>query len=155
MSGYEANINSLANNSHRSYVITIHKSQGQTLTKAVNDLGKAELAAGCTFVAISRLKTLQDGLFQPMMYERLQAIGCTKRLIERKAEETRLRHLALQTMSHMLHTLWPQLSSSQGSCTCSTQGASPPVFESGCALSGLGLRAHLKQYWVCQKKNHQ
>lgn len=81
------------------YAITIHKSQGQTLTKAANDLGKAELAAGCTFVAISRLKGLQDGLFQPMTYERLQAIGCTKRLIERKAEETRLHHLALQTMS--------------------------------------------------------
>lgn len=36
------------------YAITIHKSQGQTLPKAVIDLGKAELAAGCTFIALSR-----------------------------------------------------------------------------------------------------
>ena len=60
------------------YAITIHKSQGQTLTKAVIDLGKAKLVAGCTFVAISRLKRLEDDLFYPMTYERLQAIGCTK-----------------------------------------------------------------------------
>ena len=81
------------------YAITIHKSQGQTLSKAVIDLGRAELAAGCTFVAISRLKKLQDGLFEPMTYDRLLAIGRTKRLIERNEEETRLHHLALQTMS--------------------------------------------------------
>ncbi len=37
------------------YAITIHKSQGQTLENAVIDIGKAELAAGCTFVALSRL----------------------------------------------------------------------------------------------------
>ena len=81
------------------YAITIHKSQGQTLSKAVIDLGRAELAAGCTFVAISRLKKLQDGLFEPMTYDRLLAIGRTKRLIERNEEETRLHHLALQAMS--------------------------------------------------------
>ena len=34
------------------YAITIHKSQGQTLEKAVIDIGSAELAAGCTFFAI-------------------------------------------------------------------------------------------------------
>ncbi len=64
--------------------ITIHKSQGQTLDKAVTDLGRTEISAGCTFVAISRLRKIHDGLFQPMTFERLQAIGRTKRLIERK-----------------------------------------------------------------------
>lgn len=78
------------------YALTIHKSQGQTLQKAIIDLGKAEMAA--TFVAISRLKRLEDGLFQPMTYERLQAIGRTKRLLQRKEEESRLHHLAQQTM---------------------------------------------------------
>ena len=34
-----------------SYAITIHKSQGQTMTKAVIDLGDKEMAAGCSFVA--------------------------------------------------------------------------------------------------------
>ena len=37
------------------YAITIHKCQGQTLKKAVVDIGKSELAAGCTFVATSRI----------------------------------------------------------------------------------------------------
>lgn len=34
-----------------SYAMTIHKSQGQTMTKAVIDIGNKEMAAGCTFVA--------------------------------------------------------------------------------------------------------
>ena len=33
------------------YAITIHKSQGQTIPSWVIDIGKKELAAGCTFVA--------------------------------------------------------------------------------------------------------
>ena len=55
------------------YAITKHKSQGQTLEKAVIDIGKAELAAGCTFVAVSRLRSLDRGLIQPMSFQRLQA----------------------------------------------------------------------------------
>jgi ATP-dependent exoDNAse (exonuclease V) alpha subunit len=58
-----------------SYAITIHKSQGQTLTKAVIDIGDREMAAGCTFVAISRMKRLSDCIIQPMPYKRLQSIG--------------------------------------------------------------------------------
>ena len=54
------------------YAITIHKSQGQTLPKAVIDIGKAELANGCTFVAISRLPRLDCGLIQPMSLQRLK-----------------------------------------------------------------------------------
>ena len=80
-----------------SYAITFHKSQGQTLDKAVIDLGKSELAAGCTFVAISRLKKLEDALCQPMTFERLLAIGRAKRLSERKQE--RLHSLAQVTSS--------------------------------------------------------
>ena len=35
------------------YAITIHKSQGQTLEKAIIDIGKHKLAAGSTFVAMA------------------------------------------------------------------------------------------------------
>ena len=42
------------------YAITIHKSQGQTLPQVVVDLGKVERAAGCSFVAISRVRSLQN-----------------------------------------------------------------------------------------------
>ena len=55
-----------------SYAMTIHKSQGQTMTKAVVDI---EMAAGCTFVALSRLKTLSGLLIQPMTFERLHTIN--------------------------------------------------------------------------------
>jgi ATP-dependent DNA helicase PIF1 len=76
------------------YAITIHKSQGQTLDKAVIDIGKAEKAAGCTFVAISRLRSINHGLLQPMSFKRLEAISTGKRFAERLREESRLKQLA-------------------------------------------------------------
>jgi len=44
--------------------ITIHKSQGLTLTKAVVELGHADFSAGLSFVAISQVKTLDGVAFQ-------------------------------------------------------------------------------------------
>jgi ATP-dependent DNA helicase PIF1 len=38
------------------YALTIHKSQGQTLSKAVIALGKKEQTLGLTHVALSRLR---------------------------------------------------------------------------------------------------
>ena len=58
-----------------SYEITIHKPQGQTMIKAVIDIGDEEMAAGCTFVALSRLKTFSGLLIQPMTFERLAIIS--------------------------------------------------------------------------------
>ena len=82
-----------------SYAMTIHKSQGQTMTKAVIDIGDREMAAGCTFVALSRLKTLSGLLIQPMSFERLKSIGHLKRLQQRLKEEERLERLAANTSS--------------------------------------------------------
>ena len=81
------------------YAITIHKSQGQTLNKAVIDIGDKEMAAGSTFVAISRLRSLKDGLFQPMSFERLTSINRLKRFQQRLAEEERLHLLELDTQN--------------------------------------------------------
>ena len=64
------------------YAITIHKSQGQTVGKTVIDIGKSEVSSGCTFVAVSRLPTLNDGIFQPMSFECLQSIARAKRIID-------------------------------------------------------------------------
>ena len=47
------------------WTITVHKSQGLILEKAVIDLGKKEFAAGLSFVAISRIPTLKNILFTP------------------------------------------------------------------------------------------
>ena len=72
------------------WAITVHKSQGLTLPKAVIDLGKKEYAAGLSFVAISRVGALKNILFKPFSFDRLQRIQSCKRLQERKEEENRL-----------------------------------------------------------------
>ena len=59
------------------WAITMHKSQGQTMDKAVVDLGKSESTAGLTFVCLSRAKRLVDLLIEPMPLERLSKIGDT------------------------------------------------------------------------------
>ena len=43
------------------WAITIHKSQGATYSQAVVNLGEKEIALGLTYVAFSRVRTL-DGL---------------------------------------------------------------------------------------------
>ena len=81
------------------YAITIHKSQGQTLSKAVIDIGKSERAAGSTYVAISRLRSLTDAIIEPMTLNRLLTIGNSKRLNERLRDDERLHQLAAITAS--------------------------------------------------------
>ena len=48
-----------------SYAMTIHKSQGQTMTKAVIEISDREMTARCTFGL----------LIQPMPFECLKSIG--------------------------------------------------------------------------------
>ena len=66
------------------YATTVHKSQGQTLPQVVVDLGMAEKVAGISFVAISRVHSLQNLVLQPMSFQRLQAIGKRKHAITGK-----------------------------------------------------------------------
>ena len=61
-----------------------------TLPKAKIDLGSKEFAAGLSFVAISRVRALEDLIFRPFSFERLKRIKHCKRLQERKDEEKRL-----------------------------------------------------------------
>ena len=79
------------------YAMTIHKSQGQTLPKVVVDLGKGEKVAGCTFVATSRVRSINDIVFEPMTFDRLRAIGRNKNMQKRIEEEQRLMFLSEQT----------------------------------------------------------
>jgi ATP-dependent DNA helicase PIF1 len=63
------------------YAMTIHKSQGRTLTKAVVDLGKGKKVAGCTVVGTSRVRSIHDIVFEPSMtIDRLKAIGRSKNM---------------------------------------------------------------------------
>ena len=80
------------------YAMTIHKSQGQTLTKAVVDLGKGERVAGCTFVATSRVRSIHDIVFEPMTFDRLKAIGRSKGMQKQLEAEERLKVLAEKTV---------------------------------------------------------
>ena len=46
------------------WAITIHKSQGLTLERAVVDLGEKDFSPGLSFVAISQLKSLKGLAFR-------------------------------------------------------------------------------------------
>lgn len=55
------------------WAITVHKSQGLTLDKAVIDLGDTDFTPGLSFVAMSRVKKLSGLMFKsPFPIGRLQ-----------------------------------------------------------------------------------
>ena len=76
------------------WAVTIHKSQGLTLDKAVIDVGKKEFSPGLTFVACSRVRQLENLLFSPPFhYQRLSTMSNSRHLISRKQEDRRLQQL--------------------------------------------------------------
>ena len=72
----------------------LHKSQGLTLTKAWIDIGKSEKTPGISYVAISRLRTLETCVIEPMTFERLTSLKKSVGLQYRLQEESRLDKLA-------------------------------------------------------------
>ena len=54
--------------------ITIHKSQGLTLSKAWIDIGPSEKVAGLAYVALSRVRALNDLVSEPITLERLNTV---------------------------------------------------------------------------------
>ena len=57
------------------WAITMHKSQVQTLDKAVIDLGPKEACTGLTFVCLSRAKRLVDLMVEPMSFDSIGNLG--------------------------------------------------------------------------------
>ena len=80
--------------------LTIHKSQGLTLSKAFINIGKSEKIPGISYVAISRVKSLSSCVIEPMTFERLTALKSSQNLQYRLQEEARLDSLAQQTLSN-------------------------------------------------------
>ena len=80
------------------WAITMHKSQGQTVDKAVIDLGKSKAPAGLTFVCLSCAKRLLDLLVEPMLFDRLSNLGEKTTLKLRLEEEMRLKTVAAETL---------------------------------------------------------
>lgn len=79
------------------WAITIHKSQGLTLSTAwIGNWETETKTAGISYVAISRVKTLSSCVIEPMTFERLTSLKKSKHLKFREEEETRL-ELAKQT----------------------------------------------------------
>ena len=73
--------------------LTIHKSQGLTLSKATIDIGPRE-RVGLTFVAISCAKSLEGlRIMQPFTYDFYEKMKSGKQLSKRKVEECRPRSL--------------------------------------------------------------
>ena len=71
------------------WALTIHKSQGQTLAKAVLGVGDLERQLGLLFVAISRVKRTEDfALVAPVALDRLRSVN------EHQSREPRDRMIA-------------------------------------------------------------
>ena len=59
--------------------------------------------AGCTFVATSRVRSINDIVFEPMTFDRLRAIGRNKNMETRIEEEERLVLLSEQNLQKYSH----------------------------------------------------
>ncbi len=96
--------------------ITIHKAQGMTIGPGEPipryrvSLGKSEISAGLTFVALSRAKNMSCFVFDPAPdYARLQAIANATQLPNRLVELERIEALSAATMQRYQHLVGTNL----------------------------------------------
>ena len=103
------------------WAITIHKSQGLTLDKAVIDVSKNEFSTGLTFVACSRVRQLTDLLFvPPFLFQCVANLSKSVCLKDRLQEDFRLEQMS---------TAAPNVSTSssvQPPPLCRSQSPLPP-----------------------------
>ena len=93
------------------WAITIHKAQGLTLDKVFINVGKKEFSTGLTFVACSRVRCLNDLLFDPPFpFQRVSNFAKSHCLHERLLEDTRLLLLEARTLTHLPPTASPSCS---------------------------------------------
>ena len=84
---------------HLVWAITVHKSQRPTLDKAVIDIGQRDFAPGITYVALSRVRNLDDCLIQSFDFQRIAHLNKSKSYKLRSREDRRLAKLAKRTES--------------------------------------------------------
>lgn len=78
------------------FAITIHKSQGMTLSRAILNIGSSERQLGLTYVALSRLTSLENlALECAYDYSRFERIKNSRLFQKRQQEEVRLNSIAL------------------------------------------------------------
>ena len=83
------------------WALTMRKLHGQTLDKALIDLGKRGACTGLTFVCLSRAKRIDDVLVTAMPFDRIGRLEQSPVLQARRVEEVRLRWLAVQTRQRL------------------------------------------------------
>lgn len=67
------------------YALTIHKSQGLTLDKAVVEIGRRETTPGLSYVGLSRVRRSDDLLLRTYFdYDRVSSIGRMRQVISRE-----------------------------------------------------------------------
>ena len=74
------------------YAISIHSSQGATFDNVIVNLGSREFAAGLTYVAPTRVRSIENLYFEPMnihTHARLCAMAKTKIFAARKKQDER------------------------------------------------------------------
>ena len=86
-----------------SWSMTIHKSQGSTLDKAVIDVGKSEKCAGLANVALSRVKTLKGLALVTRPMDRYTTKIKTALMALRIKEESRMNKIFHQRYHQQLH----------------------------------------------------
>ncbi|XP_065826022.1 uncharacterized protein [Oscarella lobularis] len=79
------------------WAVTVHKSQGLTLDRAVIDIGKREFAPGITYVGFSRVRHINHCLIQGFDYARISNLSKSKSYKQRLNEDKRLDGLARRT----------------------------------------------------------
>ena len=72
------------------WALTIHKSQGLTLPQAAVDIGDHEVSAGISFVALSRVRRLENLVLSAFSMDRLISLSRNQQIRDRKAEESKL-----------------------------------------------------------------
>jgi ATP-dependent DNA helicase PIF1 len=76
------------------YAITVHKSQGLTLSKVVLNLNRREHCVGLSYVAVSRVKTLDGVLFEiPFDFDhftRIDSVVSQERELDYRFRNTQL-----------------------------------------------------------------
>ena len=81
------------------YAMTFTSHKARLYQRLSSTWGKGEKVAGCTFVAASRVRSINDIVFEPMTFDRLKAIGRNKNMQKRIEEEQRLTLLSAQTLA--------------------------------------------------------
>ena len=67
------------------WAMTVHASQGLTLEGAWINIGKKDIAAGMTYVALSRLVGLENSVFDEVCFERL--LKCKSKNVKQRIDE--------------------------------------------------------------------